>query len=233
MPRVLPASVLACCLLLASALSGCEAVDSTVIAVLVADEQEQQSLDVDGLEQRVEEICEGCSVTVYDAGGDADGQDGQFTTALADADLVILDAVDTEQAESMTQRAGDVPVLAYGDLVPGADWFVGLAEPVTSTAVVDSDLDAARSVILRDRRSFSYVPAAAMSSKAADIAVGELADEPVGASVDHEGVPSWLFESVEVTVNDLTSVLVSSGAMTLAELCEGETAKRCTRLGLI
>ncbi len=88
-------------------------------------------------------------------------------------------------------------------------------------------------MILRDRKSFSYVPAAAMSSKAADVAVGELADEPVGESVDHEGVPSWLFESVEVTVNDLTSVLVASGAMTLAELCEGETAKRCTRLGLV
>lgn len=219
-------------LLVSSALSGC-AVDTTMIAVLAADRQAHQSLDVDGFEQRVEEICDGCTVTIFDAGGDADGQDGQFTTALADADLVILDAVDPEQAESMTQRAGDVPVLAYGTLVPGADWFVGLAEPATPTAGVDSDLDGARSVILRDRKSFSYVPAAAISSKAADIAVGELADEPVGQSVDYEGVPSWLFESVEVTVNDLTSVLVASGAMTVAEMCEGETAKRCTKLGLV
>lgn len=220
-------------LLVTSALSGCAGVDSTEIAVLAADEQAHQSLDVERFEQRVEEICEGCTVTIYDAGGDADGQDGQFTTALANADLVILDAVDTEQAESMTQRAGDTPVVAYGALVPGADWFVGLDEPAAPTTGVDSDLDGARSVILRERTSFSYVPAAAMSARAADVAVGELADEPVGGSVEDEGVPSWLFESAEVTVNDLTSVLVASGAVTLAELCEGETARRCARLGLV
>ena len=190
-------------------------------------------MDVAALEQRVEEICDGCTVTIFDAGGDADGQDGQFTTALTKADLVVLEAVDPEQAESMTQRAGDVPVLAYGTLVPGADWFVGLADPPTPTAGVDSDLDGARSVILRDRKSFSYVPAAAISSRAAEIAVGELADEPVGEAVEHEGVPSWLFDPIDVTVNDLTSVLVASGAVTLTDLCEGETAKRCARLGFV
>ena len=45
-------------------------VDSTVIAVLAADEsaQIQQPLDVERLEERVEEICDGCTVEVYDAG---------------------------------------------------------------------------------------------------------------------------------------------------------------------
>jgi ABC-type xylose transport system substrate-binding protein len=108
-----------------------------------------------------------------------------------------------------------------------------VADSVVPASGVSSDLEAAREVISKDRDSFSYVPAAAMSAKAAEVAVGELADEPVGESVDHEGVDSWLFEAVEVTVNDLTSVLVASGAMTLAELCTGDTAKRCARLGLV
>lgn len=228
-------ALLVCCLLLTGVLSGCAAVDSTVIAVLAADEgaQVQQPLDVAGLEERVARICDGCTVEVYDAGSDADTQATQFDQALGTADIVILDPVDPELAESLAQRAGKVPVIAFGTLVPGADWFVGLAAPASPPGDVDSDVEAAREVILRDRDSFTYVPAAAMSSKAADVAVGELADEPVGESVDHEGVPSWLFESSAVTVNDLTSVVVAQGAMTIAELCAGGTAKRCAKLGLV
>ena len=233
--RVMRSVLLVCCLLVTSALWGCVAVDSTVIAVLAADESEQvqQPLDVEGLEQRVGEICDGCTVEVYDAGSDADTQATQFGEAMVNADMLILDPVDPEQAESLVEQAGEVPVVAYGTLVPGADWFVGLADAVTPPDDVDSDLEAAREVISSDRDTFTYVPAAAMSSKAADVAVGELADEPVGDSVDHEGVPSWLFEPVGVTVNDLTSVVVASGAMTLAELCSGGTAKRCAKLGLV
>ena len=227
--------LLVCCLLVTSALSGCVAVDSTVIAVLAADEsaQIQQPLDVEGLQDRVEEICDGCTLEVYDAGSDADTQGMQLDQSLETADLVILDPVDPELAESLVQRAGEVPVIAYGAPVSGVDWYVGLADPATPADGVDSDLEAAREVILRDRVSFSYVPAAAMSSKVADVAVGELADEPLADPVDHEGVPSWLFESIEVTVDDLTSVVVASGAMTLEELCSGGTAKRCAKLGLV
>ena len=227
--------LLVCCLLVTSALWGCVAADSTVIAVLAADEsaQLQQPLDGEGLDQRVEEICDGCTVEVYDAGSDADTQATQFDQAIVNADMVILDPVDPELAESLVERAGEVPVIAYGTLVPGSDWFVGLADPATPPDDVDSDVEAAREVILRDRDTFTYVPAAAMSSKVADVAVGELADEPVADSVDHEGVPSWLFESTEVTVTDLTSMVVGSGAMTIAELCAGGTAKRCAKLGLV
>lgn len=232
--------LIACCLLAASALTGCSVIETTVIAVLAADDsaRAQQPLNVERLEERVGEICDGCSLEVYDAGGDAGTQADQFDEALvAGADLVVLAPVDPEQAESLVVRAAGVPVVAYGTLVPGADWFVGLAEPAAPTTGVDSDADsdiaAAREVILKDRDSFTFVPARAMSAKAAEVVVGQLADKPVGDSTDHEGVPSWLFETVDVTVNELTSVVVADGAMTLADLCEGETAKRCSSLGLV
>ena len=146
---------------------------------------------------------------------------------------MILDPVDPELAESLVQRADAVPVIAFGTLVPGADWFVGLSEPAPAAGGADSDLDAARQVILRDRKRFTFIPATEMTAKAADVAVGELVDEPVSESVDTEGVPSWLFEPVDVTVNDLTTVVVARGALTLDELCAGKTAKRCARLGLV
>ena len=228
--------LLACGLLVLSTLSGCTSLNPTVIAVLVADQsaQLQQPLDLGALDERVAEICNGCSLEVYDAGSEADTQSDQLDQALAaSADVVVLDAVDPELAESLVQRAGAVPVLAFGEPVAGADWFVGLSEPVAPADGVDSDLEAARAVISRDRDSFTFVPAADMSARAADVAVGELVGEPVEGSVETEGVPSWLYEPVVVTVNDLTSVVVAAGALTLDELCSGDTAKRCVQLGLV
>jgi ABC-type xylose transport system substrate-binding protein len=227
--------LLACCLLVLS-LSACTSLNPTVIAVLVADQSAelQQPLDLDALESRVEELCEGCAVKVYDAESDADTQSDQLDQALAaSADVVILDAVDPELAESLVQRTGEVPVLAVGTLVPGSDLFVGLTEPVDPPEGADSDLEAAREVILRDRKSFTFVPAAQISTRAAEVAVGELVGKPVDGSVDTEGVPSWLFEPVEVNVQDLTSIVVAAGALTLEELCSGDTAERCGKLGLV
>ena len=146
--------------------------------------------------------------------------------------MVILDPVDPEQAESLVQRAGEVPVIAYGTLVPGADWFVGVARRRRRDGV-DSDLEAAREVISQGSQDLRLRPGGGDERQGRRRRGRRLADEPVGDSVDHEGVPSWLFEAIEVTVNDLTSVVVASGAMTLAELCEGDTAKRCAKLGLI
>lgn len=229
-------AVLACTLLVAGALSGCTSPDPTVIAVLAGDASArlQQPLDLDALTDRIKETCDGCSVEVYDAASDAQTQSEQLDEALvASADIVILDPVDPEQAEALVRRADAVPVIALGTLVPGADWFVGLSEPASTTPGAESDLEAAREVILRDLHSFDFVPATAMSVKAADVAVGELIDRPVPESVDHEGVPSWLFEAAEVTINDLTTVVVASGALTLDDLCAGETAKRCVKLGLL
>ena len=50
---------------------------------------------------------------------------------------------------------------------------------------------------------------------------------------DVDGVESWLYRDQEVTVDTLTSVLVSQGVITLDELCTGSTEKRCTRMGLL
>ena len=44
--------------------------------------------------------------------------------------------------------------------------------------------------------------------------------------------PSWLYPHPDVTIDDLTSVLVGQGVLSLDELCNGSTEKRCTKLGL-
>ena len=237
MRRLLPALLVLplCCGLLAS----CAEEDPTVVALLIADGSTElgQTVDREAFEQRVAATCVGCEMAVYDAGGEADTQDGQVDRALADgADVVVVDPVDPEAAERAVARLGEVPMIAYATLVPGADGFVGLE---SDEALADatgggatSDLDAARDIVAGDRRSMTYVPARAMSERAADVAVGVVAEEPVAGAVDHEGVPSWLFEATEVDIDTLTSVLVADQAVTLDELCDGDTAKRCARLGL-
>ena len=121
--------------------------------------------------------------------------------------------------------------------MPGAEGHVGLREPADAEGDADSDLAAARDLILRERSSMTYVPIEDMSEQAADVAVALLADIPVpeGAvgAEEVEGVQSWLFETQDVILHTLTTLLVGQGVLTLDELCEGETAKRCARLGFI
>lgn len=233
MRRLLPALLL-CCGLLAS----CAEEDPTVIALLIADGSTElgQTVDREAFEQRVDETCVGCRVEVYDARGEADTQDGQVDEALAaSADVVVIDPVDPGVAEQAVARLGEVPMVAYATLVPGADSFVGLESDevlVDPSEDAGSDLEAARDIVSGDRDSMTYVPARAMSERAADVAVGVVADEPAAGAVDHEGVPSWLFRTSEVDLTNLTTVLVAQDAVTLDELCTGDTARKCVKLGL-
>ena len=115
--------------------------------------------------------------------------------------------------------------------MPGSDRYVGL-ESGPAPSQSGSDLEAARDVLLGDEDSLTYVPTRAMSEQAADLAVAFLADTPVDGGQDVDGVESWLYQDQDVTVDDLTSVLVAQGVITLDELCDGATEKRCVRLGL-
>lgn len=218
-------------LLLAPLLSGCAGGEPTVV-LLVADASDDtsQAVDIESFTDRVESTCDECRVTVYDAEGDAEAQKRQARQAEADSgDVLVVVPVEPDDLAAMT--SGDLPVVSLGTLVPGSDQFVGLeggAVPVQS----GSDLDAAREVLLGDERSMTYVPTRGMSEQAADAAVAFLADAPLEDGEEVDGVDSWLFRDRSVTVDTLTSVLVAQGVLTLDDLCDGATEKRCVRLGL-
>lgn len=114
--------------LLAPLLSACE-VDQSVVHVLLADDSARRWSEVGlpAFEERVAERCDGCVVKVSSAGGDAEKQADQLVRVVEEeADVVVLDAVDPEDAEGYVAKAGDVPVVAWDRLVPGADYFVGV-----------------------------------------------------------------------------------------------------------
>jgi ABC-type xylose transport system substrate-binding protein len=93
-------------------------------------------------------------------------------------------------------------------------------------------VEAAREVLLGKEDSMTFVPTRLMSEQAADVAVALLAGNPVPDGQEVDGVESWLYEDQDVTIDTLTSVLVAQGAVTLDDLCSGDTAKRCERFGL-
>lgn len=218
-------------LVVAPLLSGCVG-DEPTVALLVADGSDRTSraVDVEQFTDRVEATCDECRVTVYDAEGDAETQKSQARQAEAtSADVIVVVPVEPDDLQTMT--AHDLPVVSLGTLVPGSDRFVGLEGGQTASRT-ESDLEAARDVVLGDEESMTYVPTRAMSEQAADVAVAFLADSPVEDSEEVDGVQSWLFEDEEVTIDTLTTVLVGEGVVTLDELCSGATEKRCARLGL-
>lgn len=111
------------------ALTACEPDRSVATVLLAAEAGHWEDVDVPALRARVRSTCRGCEVEVVSADGDPAAQERQLDDALAaETDVVVLDPVDPAAAEDLVGRAGDVPVVAWGDVVPGADHFVG-AEP--------------------------------------------------------------------------------------------------------
>lgn len=214
-------------------LAACSGSDPSVVTVLTADSSAGgRAVDADAFRAKIDEVCEGCKVEVHDAGGDVAKQRAQFEAALdAGVGAVVLEPVDPETAEELVVLAEDVPVVAAGQLVPGADWFVGLEEPV-GDEVADDDLAAARALVAGKSKEFVHVPSAAIASDAATVVVHAMTRTPLEGSVDFEGVPSWLHEPQKVTRANLTTVLVGPGLVDLADVCEGQE-KSCEKLGLL
>ncbi len=115
--------------LLAGGLAGCsEPADQDVIALLLPDNAGStrwEAQDRPAFEAAVEARCEGCVVTVLNAGGDAIAQRAQFDEVRLDGvDVIVLAAVDSDAGESMVEAAGSIPVIAYDRFIAGADFYV-------------------------------------------------------------------------------------------------------------
>ncbi|GAA1926112.1 hypothetical protein [Nocardioides hwasunensis] len=229
---MLRARLLACLLVaVAPLLSGCIG-DEPTVALLVADGSDSaaRAVDADAFTERVEATCDECRVVVFDAEGDAGTQKSQARQAEASsADAIVVDAVDPDDLQAVAGR--EIPLISLGTLVPGSERFVGLTGGDVPERA-GSDLDAARDLVLGEEKTMSWVPTRAMSERAADVAVAFLADIEPPDGEDVDGVETWLYEEQDITLDNLTSVLVAQGILSLDDICGGETAKRCARLGL-
>jgi D-xylose transport system substrate-binding protein len=102
--------------------------------------------------------------------------------------------------------------------------------PVTGQ---DGELAALQRIVTGDQTMTVYKSIAAEATSAAELAVRIVRGEPVEGAKPVEGVPSYLFEPVAVTVANLADTVVRDGTVTIDELCAPPDVRRaCERLGL-
>lgn len=93
------------------------------------------------------------------------------------------------------------------------------------------DLASLRRLVLGTQRWVAWTDPRAALDRAGALA-GRLAGGEAVPTEQRAGVPVELLAPVLVTVETLTDTLVRRGAVTIDELCEGDTEQRCTALGL-
>jgi D-xylose transport system substrate-binding protein len=80
--------------------------------------------DKPDFEKAVEEQCSGCSVTYYNAGGDAEKQASQGEAALTQgAEVLVVDPMDSKAAAVIVEKAHaqEVPTVSYDRLIENSE----------------------------------------------------------------------------------------------------------------
>lgn len=137
----------------------------------------------------------------------------KFSPATLDA---ILVANDTEaEGAANALREAEVPVRRW---------------PVITGQ--DADLAALQRIIRGEQTLTVFKSFPREAQKAADLAIKLGTGGQVKAAGKTEGVPSFVFDPIVVTVDNLTDTVVRDGIYTTVQLCEGATAEACARIGI-
>lgn len=99
--------------------------DFTIALLLPENETPRyETNDRPDFEKSVSEMCSGCEVIYFNAGGDAEKQQSQGEAALTKgADVLVLDPMDSKSAATIAERANaqDVPVVSYDRLIENGE----------------------------------------------------------------------------------------------------------------
>ena len=145
---------------------------------------------------------------------------GWLRTQLADRPIAGVDAI---IAANDVQAQGVASALAAAK-VPPRTW------PVVTGA--DADLEAIRRIVSGQQTLTVFKSFPREAEKAAEVAVALVTGQPVEDAREHEGVPSFVFEPLVVTLDNLTDTVVRDGIYSLTEICDAEVLPDCMRLGL-
>ncbi|WP_161962405.1 substrate-binding domain-containing protein [Nocardioides speluncae] len=97
----------------------------------------------------------------------------------------------------------------------------------------DGELTALRRIVSGTQTMTVYKSIHDEAAKAAEIAVALTFDLKVTGAKEVNGVPSFVFKPVTVTVDNLTDTVVRDGLYTVDEICPDEIQKSCQRHGLL
>src|ERR1700744_3490937 len=99
---------------------------SLKIALLLPENEtpRYETNDKPDFEKAIEEQCSGCSVTYYNAGGDAEKQASQGEAALTQgAEVLVVDPMDSKAAAVIVEKAHaqEVPTVSYDRLIENSE----------------------------------------------------------------------------------------------------------------
>lgn len=132
-------------------------------------------------------------------------------------------SIDGVYAGNDQQAAGAIQALRQAGVPDGA-------MPVVTGQ--DAELDAVRRIVAGTQTLTISKQLGTQAEKAADIAASVIDETPVKAPRKYEGVPSFIYDPVLVTLPTLTNTVVRQGQYTPEQICSKDVLRRCEDLGI-
>ncbi len=101
--------------------------------------------------------------------------------------------------------------------------------PVTGQ---DAELAAIQRIVSGQQYMTVYKPYPIEAETAAEVAVAIANGEDVGDTTDFEGVPSFIFDPVVVTMDTVADTVVADGLYTVEDICTADYADACAAAGV-
>lgn len=150
------------------------------------------------------------------------------------------DTAETWTAEQLSERGTDAVDAVYAANDAQAEGVieayraagVGSADLPILTGQ-DGELSALQRIVRGTQTMTVYKSIHEQAGKAAELAVALTFDLKVTGAKEVDGIPSFVFKPVTVTLDNLTDTVVRDGLYTVKEICSPEIQKSCQRHGLL
>lgn len=111
----------------------------------------------------------------------------------------------------------------------GAGVAADALPPITGQ---DAELAAIQRIVAGQQAMTIYKPIAVEAEKAAEVAVALVNGDDVGETTDFEGVPSFIFDPVVVTRDNVMDTVVADDFHSVDDICTPEFADACADAGV-
>ncbi|WP_181312145.1 sugar ABC transporter substrate-binding protein [Nocardioides campestrisoli] len=101
--------------------------------------------------------------------------------------------------------------------------------PVTGQ---DAELAGIQRIVAGEQEMTIYKPIAVEAEKAAELAVDLVNGDDVGETTDFEGVPSFIFDPIVVTADNVGDTVVADEFYSVEDICTDQYAEACAEAGL-
>lgn len=145
-----------------------------------------------------------------------------FTTQQVDK-LDDLSSLAGVYAANDGQAGGVIAALTEAGISPDA------LPPVTGQ---DAELAAIQRIAAGEQYMTVYKPIPIEANKAAEVAVAIANGDDVTDTTDFEGVPSFIFDPVVVTKDNIADTVVADDFWTVEDICTSDYADACAAIGL-